>query len=469
MLSLDKHADTLSHFGLTHNKAKAYLAMVQLGIASIREVSNTSEIRREEIYRMLPDLEKLGLIEKVLGKPLKIKATPVDTALFLLIEREKQLTEDKLSSLIDKKETFLSDFKVYNLQSERKDSKANFSLIMPREAVISKGASMLDAAKRSMDIVTSFDGVRMLQNMISNFDEVAMNAVRKGVKMRIVVSTSEQRELVLRIQGEYQKLMEIRYCNQSLNHYTIVDYEEALISTSTEPLIGNTPYLWTNNRNLIEILKVDFERVWSVSFPKEDLTDEKTLIISNVINSLKPMNHALFLYSNQEEKHNVLFSFIKIGLESDDVSVYLTTEESADQIREAMRRHNIDVESYENMEALHIIESSYDPSEGFDVTSTIAYLKKFYDEAITNGFKGCRICGEMEYFFKNNLREKMLEYEKTLNRLFTIPIIGICAFNKNTINSFTDPTSLYSELVMAHSNILTMQGNNLRKIDIHSV
>jgi len=467
MSSLDEYADTLSDFGLTHNQAKAYLAMVQLGIASIREVSNASEIRREEVYRMLPDLEKLGLIEKVLGKPLRIKATPVDTALFLLIEREKQLTENKLSSLIDRKETFLSDFNVYNLLSERKIDEANFSLIMPREAVVSKGANMLGVAKKSMDIVTSFDGVRMLQNIISNYDEEVVNAVSKGVKMRIVVSTSEKRELILRIPGEYQRLMEIRYNSKPLNHYTIVDYEEALISTSTEPIIENTPYLWTNNGNLIEILKVDFERVWSASFTKEDLKDENAQNISSVINSLKPMNHVMFSYSNTEEKHNVLFSFVENGLENNEVAVYITTEETADQIREAMRKYNIDVEKYESIEALHIIESSYDPSEGFDVTSTIAYLKHFYDEALVDGFKGCRICGEMEYFFKNNLIEKMLEYEKTLNRLFTTPIIGICAFNKNTINDYDDPCNLFCQLAMAHSNILTLNGNKLQKVEIH--
>jgi len=467
MLSLNEYAGTLSDFGLTNNQAKAYLTMVQLGIASIREVSNASEIRREEVYRMLSDLEKLGLIEKVLGKPLKIKAIPVEAALSLLIEHEKQLTKDKLSSLIDKKETFLNEFQMFSLKSEGKNDEANFSLITPREAVITKGASMLNAAKRSMDIVTSFDGVRMLQNIISNYNEEAMNAVRKGVKLRIVINTSEHKELVLKIPDDYQRLIELKYTNQPLNHYTIIDYEEALVSTSSEPLIGNTPYLWTNNRNLIEILKMDFERVWSASFTKENVTDVNAQSISNIINSLKPTNHTMFSYSNQEEKHKVLFSFIKSGLDNDEVTVYITTEETEDQIRETMKIFGIDVDKYEKTDALHIIESSYDPSEGFDVNSTIDYLKNFYDEAITNGFNGCRICGEMEYFFKHNLIEKMLEYEKTLNRLFNTPIIGICAFNKNTINDYDDPCNLFCQLAMAHSNVITMNGSNLQKVEIH--
>lgn len=440
--------------------------MVQLGIASIREVSKVSEIRREEVYRMLPDLEKLGLIEKVLGKPLKIKATPLNVALSLLIEHEKQQSKDKLSSLIDKKETFLNDFHSYSLQLERKDDEANFSLIILREAVISKGASMFEAAERGMDIVTSLDGIRMFQNIISDYDEVVKKAISKGVKLRIVLSTSEHSDSVLRIVGEYQELMELRYSNQPLNHYTIVDYEEALISTSTDPLLGNTPYLWTDNRNLIEILKVDFDRVWNTSFTTRDLTDENAQDLSRIINSLKPMNHVMFSYSNPEEKYNVLFNYIKIGLNNDEVAVYITTEETADQIREAMRRYGIDTEKYEKTDALHIIEANYNPSEGFDIPSTIEYLKNFYDEARKNGFRGCRICREMEYFFKNNLIEEMLEYEKTLFRIFTTPIIGICAFNKNTINDYNDPISLYDELIVAHGNVLTMKGNKLRKVEI---
>jgi len=440
--------------------------MVQLNVAKIREVSNASEIRREEIYRMLTDLEKMGLIEKVLGKPIRIKATPINVALSILIEREKQRNKDRLSALIDKKENFFNDFDAFNLQQKRRTKDINFSLITGREAIISKGLNLLDGAEREISITTSLDGLRMTQNLLLNNDEIVKKAVSKGVKIRIVINTSDYDNPIFKSLNEHSEFIDLKYSNQPLNHYAIMDHKEALISTSTEPILEDSPDLWTNNSNLIEILKADFERVWNTSVTAKDLTYENTQNFSRVIHSLKPTNHVMFSYSNTEEKHNVLFTYIQIGLDNDEVAVYITTEETADQIREAMRRFGIDIEKYEKTGVLHIVESRYNPSEGFDITSTIDYLKNFYDEALTNGFKGCRICGEMEYFFKNNLIEKMMEYETTLTRLFITPIIGICAFNKNTINDFNDPLNLYCELVLAHSNVLTMKGDKLIKVDI---
>ena len=54
----------LSDFGLTHNQAKVYLAIAQLGLASVSQASKASNVRREDVYRIMPKLEKMGLIEK---------------------------------------------------------------------------------------------------------------------------------------------------------------------------------------------------------------------------------------------------------------------------------------------------------------------------------------------------------------------------------------------------------------------
>ncbi|RLI51050.1 hypothetical protein DRO61_03085 [Candidatus Bathyarchaeota archaeon] len=103
---------------------------------------------------MLPKLNELGLIEKLLGKPAKIRATPVEEALSILIKREKEIANKKLSALIAKKDAFLKNFKNYELKSGIEE-KSQFSLITDRRAVISKGMVMLKNAKRTVNIITS--------------------------------------------------------------------------------------------------------------------------------------------------------------------------------------------------------------------------------------------------------------------------------------------------------------------------
>ena len=88
--SIEQNAQTLSSFGLTVKQAKVYLALVSLGTAPVGEISKLSKVRREEVYRILPKLEKMGLIEKTLTIPVKLKATSVDNALSILIRDEEE-------------------------------------------------------------------------------------------------------------------------------------------------------------------------------------------------------------------------------------------------------------------------------------------------------------------------------------------------------------------------------------------
>ena len=71
----DENTDLLLGLGLTLNQAKVYLAILKLQKTTVGQVANFSKVRREDVYRILPSLEKMGLIERFLGKPTEIRAT----------------------------------------------------------------------------------------------------------------------------------------------------------------------------------------------------------------------------------------------------------------------------------------------------------------------------------------------------------------------------------------------------------
>ena len=264
MMSLEEYANILSDFGLTHNQAKAYIATVQLGVASISEVSKVSKVRREDVYRMLPKLNELGLIEKLLGKPAKIRATPVEEALSILIKREKEIADKKLSALQAKKDAFLKNFNNFELKP-RIEEETRFSLITDRRAVISKGMVMLKNAERTVDIITSKNA---FNEVFTIYSEIVEKTIRRGIRYRIVLDATEFDDPILKILEEYEspkKCFIVKSTDQPLIHCTIMDYKEALIATSQEPTTGRNPYLWTNDHNLIEILQKNFERVWHTS------------------------------------------------------------------------------------------------------------------------------------------------------------------------------------------------------------
>jgi len=255
---------------------------------------------------------------------------------------------------------------------------------------------------------------------------------------------------------EFKKL-DLRYADLPSSHYMIADFKEALISTTTEGNMAENPCLWTNSDSLVGVFQGDFENLWhnSTSWKSVETTDvpEK---VTRFMEQLRPTNHVIFVYDSPEAKYDVLFNYLKVGLDNGEAGVYVTSDESPSQVREAMKRFGIEVEAYEKTGALRIFgyEDVYIIDGKFSMTNTINTWKKFYSEALKDGFKGLRVTGELTCFFKHNLIRELLEYEKALHRVLDIPLIAICAYDANMLNKSKDPVNLYTELCRAHGTVL---------------
>jgi sugar-specific transcriptional regulator TrmB len=425
-------------------------------------------VRREDVYRILPKLEKMGLTEKILSKPTKIRALPVEEALYILIEREQNIANKKVSTLMAKKDEFLKHYKPFPLKTP--SGEAHFTLVSGREGVMTKELAMVKKAKSVINIITSRDKFTQFFN---NYDEALKKATKKGIKVRMILNVTEHEDPIPRIVKEYESSrtpIDLRYTDQRSTHYMIVDYKEALVATSIEATLGKNPYLWTDDNSLVGLLQRNFEGIWHASVELKIIETEGVAEkLIHVLKDLKSTNHVIILYETSEAKHNVLFNYLKVGLENGEAVVYIATEENPSQIRDAMKRFGIDVEKNEKAGALRILGSNdfYIIDGKFDMQTTIGLLRKMYDEALTKGFKGCRVTGEMACFFEHNLIQEMIEYERALHRVFDFPIIAVCAYNANMVIEASNPMDLYNELLKAHGTVLFSGiGNKLGKIEI---
>jgi len=468
LLSLDKNAEVLSSFGLTHNQAKVYIAIAKLDIATVSQVSKASKVRREDVYRILPKLKKMGLVEKILGKPTKIRATPIEEALSILIKHEKDIANKKVSVLMAKKDEFLKHFKAYKVKPISEE--AHFALISQREGIMNRSLTMVKKAEREIDMITSRDE---FIHIFTNYAESLKKAVRKGVKVRVILDVFEHEDSILRILEEYKSSgasFDLKYRDQPSGHYIIVDYKEAVVATSIEVPMGENPCLWTDDDNLVGLMQKNFESVWHTSVDVKTIeTDAVAEKAVRFVRHLRPTSHVLFLYESLEAKYDILFNYLKVGLENGEAITYIATEEKPSQIRDAMKRFGIEVEKNEKTGALRILgyNDFYIIEGKFNAATTIGLLNKMYDEALTKGFKGCRLTGEMACFFEHNLIQELVEYERALHRAFDIPIIGICAYNANMVIKASNPMDLYNELLKAHGTVLfTGIDDKLGKIEI---
>jgi len=178
------------------------------------------------------------------------------------------------------------------------------------------------------------------------------------------------------------------------------------------------------------------------------------------------------VYDSLEAKYNVLFNYLKVGLEKGEAGVYVTSDDNPSQIREAMKRFGIEVEKYEKTGALNIsrYEDIYIAEGEFNMTTTMNSWNKIYSKALKNGFKGLRVTGETAWFFNRKLIPELIEYEKSLHKVMDIPMIAICAYNANNINKTEDPVNTFSELARAHGTVLfTGLDKKLGRMEIRKV
>lgn len=181
---------------------------------------------------------------------------------------------------------------------------------------------------------------------------------------------------------------------------------------------------------------------------------EKSEIFESVKN-MKATGHVILLYTNPEDKRNVLFTYLKAGLEGGEAAAYVAGQESTEEVKQAMQEFGIDVERYEKNGALRVLDYRewYIIDGKFNVSNTLGLWKKLLDESMAKGFKGLRVTGEMECFFKNKMMRELVEYEQSLHKTLEIPLTAICAYNQGVVTE-EGGIELFLDLLKAHSTAI---------------
>lgn len=124
--------------------------------------------------------------------------------------------------------------------------------------------------------------------------------------------------------------------------------------------------------------------------------------VTEFVKNMKPTDHAILFYSEPEMKRQLLFDYLKEGLKNGEAAAYIASQETPDQIKEAMRNVGFDVEQLENAGALHIYPyTQWYYLDGYtDRERTNALWQQLYDKTKAKGFRGLRVTGETSCFFE---------------------------------------------------------------------
>jgi sugar-specific transcriptional regulator TrmB len=166
---LEEATRRLELIGLTTYEARAYIALIGIGVGTAEIVSNAAEIPRTSAYKVLQSLERKGFVTSTDGRPQTFRANPPD------------VVQKRVVSELD--ETFTKLQFLHELSSQRGLPQLIFT-ITGRERVVQKIAEMVKTASQTVWISTPAYGV-----LREHIDRLLVDAAKRGADVMLITDT----------------------------------------------------------------------------------------------------------------------------------------------------------------------------------------------------------------------------------------------------------------------------------------
>jgi sugar-specific transcriptional regulator TrmB len=249
---------TLTSLGLTLSQAKAYVALLRLQCATASAAAKLSGIPRQDIYRVLSELQTIGLTEKTFATPAKYKPTPLSITIAYLLENKAQAYKKTEANALQLLQTLAEC-----THETSQDSDAQFILIPPKKAVVERIRCAIDRAQKSVDLILSWK--RYAQGATSVYLKECMEACNRNVKFRVIAESPPKQAASLLETTMLKKKPQwrIRYipeCPRTV--LGIYDGKEVFIIIDPKADLHKSSALWSNHPSIIELSRSYFEVMW---------------------------------------------------------------------------------------------------------------------------------------------------------------------------------------------------------------
>ena len=262
-MSLQEHGEKiLQELGLAYSQARLYVGLARFGgCATANELSTFSNVARQDVYRLLSELQRICLVEKVVENPTRFKALPTKEVISILLKKRSEKTRGLLKASKELISEFSEKDSLISIQGNDQ-----FILVPKGDAVYHRIEKGIRAAQKEIIVITPW---REFTQWIFTFHDSWRQALERGVKVRWIT------ERVSRDSNTNMDAITGFLVNPGFRLKTLLqppkkrigiyDDKEALIATVKNQNGSESPALWTNNPMLIYILEDFFEMKWKVA------------------------------------------------------------------------------------------------------------------------------------------------------------------------------------------------------------
>ena len=266
----NKVAVELGIFGVNKTQAKIYVALNVLGAASASEVAALAKIRREETYRIMPVLERKGLVTIKFGRPRKFAAIEPEIALENMATKRIKALEDETSELGRKKAELIVQLKN---ASFRIDEEKSIESLSQHENVQMRLTQVTQKARQQIDVATLSEELEA--PFLKQIRTIANSSLQVNVRMIIDGFETEEEAQELDYVGELKLLrlsqpetskIEMRQVKVLPFNLLLVDDAEAVWG-DFQSKNAQLKALWTNDSAQVDILRRAFQNLWREAQP----------------------------------------------------------------------------------------------------------------------------------------------------------------------------------------------------------
>ncbi|MCW4024378.1 MAG: hypothetical protein NWF01_05000 [Candidatus Bathyarchaeota archaeon] len=253
----DESTKTLTAFGLSRSQAKSYLTLLEIGVASVKEVAKNSNVARPDTYRALADLQELGLVEKVVAFPTKFKSLSITDAIAILMQRR-----NKENAELGKKATALIKLVSERNSHVQRSEEKQLTLILGGDAITAKLHKIMQNSKEKICIICPKKDFLQCKQFISE-------PLQEAVGNRLTIMFITENHVGPREPKEIRDLkknprFKVKYLDATpAVCFAVFDKKEVVIINTPEIKYSNSSVIWSNNPCLIELAQSYFEHLWN--------------------------------------------------------------------------------------------------------------------------------------------------------------------------------------------------------------
>ncbi|MFH0848405.1 MAG: helix-turn-helix domain-containing protein [archaeon] len=245
----------LQEYGLDERESRVYLYLSKCGESRAGMVAQALSISRGQSYTALKDLQEMGIVYSVPGRPIKFAVVELPKAVDILIEthRAKERSMQKL------KRDVLSLWE-QTMVAPRAVPQDRFQFLQGVDGIYRRAIESLRQCK-SEAMVVSPEASFYFLDRLAVLDELKRLA-KQGTKVRLLAEVSPKVEGMLAgLKGvEIRGLLEER-----IPDLLVVDGVEMILFTKTLNSADSRQVtaIWTNSKAMINTIGHLFEGIWS--------------------------------------------------------------------------------------------------------------------------------------------------------------------------------------------------------------